>query len=113
MGNLPAHLHRPNPALDAGFRPRSSASGFRRFQEYSTREYALESSGQESGVCKSHYRLFSATLTERFNKIEKLLLSANIVASAVIDGVPPGAVDGSEAVERREPRFRSLRGAIG
>jgi hypothetical protein len=113
MGNLPARLHRPNPALDAGFRPRSSALGFRRFQEYSTREYALESSRQESDVCKSHYRLFSATLTERFNKIEKLLLSANIVASAVIDGAPPGAVDGSEAVERREPRFHSLRGAIG
>jgi hypothetical protein len=40
---------------------------------------------------KSYYRLFSATHTERFNEAEKLLLSANIVASAVIDGAPPGA----------------------
>jgi len=91
MEDLPARLHRPKPALGAEFRPRSSASGIRRFQEYSTREYASKVPGKNQVCAKSHYRLFSATHTERFNKAGKLLLSANIVASAVIDGVPPGA----------------------
>jgi hypothetical protein len=50
MENLPARLHRPNQAQDAGFRRRSSASGFRSFQEYSTRDYASRIPGKNQ-VC--------------------------------------------------------------
>jgi hypothetical protein len=91
MESFPARLHRPKPVLDEDFRPRSSASGFCRCQEYSTREYASKVPGKNQICAKSYYRLFSTAHTERFTKAEKLLLSANIVASAVIDGVPPGA----------------------
>jgi hypothetical protein len=52
MENLSARLHRPNPALDAEFRERSSASGFRRFQEYSIREYASKVPGKNQGCAK-------------------------------------------------------------